>query len=365
MIQISIEPTVEEKAWNESICSSPSGTIFQTTYWAEFYEERMKVKPYFLTAFNGRGDILGQLLFFNEPIGFQSVFLQHPMRRFALPFMRRMFPSLQWRFGPLIHHPDPIDRIDIANAILKELDLFAEKLRGVSIEPSTPPIHGCFSDELTAAYSEGGFSTKSWATFLIDLTSKEDILLKNLDRSARKSIRKTQKQMVVVSRADSLEDLKEFCQLGTENAKAGEWGFSFGNFSVIWNMLRRWEAVEVFLARQEERLLGGLGILRFNGILTEFGVVRSAYATEKKIYEGDLIKWEIMKWGHQEGCRIYDLAGVDPAPPAQSKAEGIRRFKEKWGGRLVVYPLFHKAYAGIKQNLFQHSLNLVKKIRAN
>ena len=360
MVHISIESFAEEKNWNELIRRSPSGTIFQTTYWADFYKERMKAQAYYLTAYDGRGDILGQLLFFNEPIGSQSFFLQNPLQRLTMPFMQKAFPSLQWRFGPLVHHSDPLSRRDIANAMLKELGNFAKKMGGISVEPSTPPIHGGDPGEFSIAFSEGNFSSKSWATFLIDLTPKEEKLWKNLVRSARISIRKTEKQMVVVDRVDSLEELKEFCQLGSAFAKAGEWGFSFENFSIIWDMLRKWGAVEIFLARQGGRLLGGLGILRFNGILTEFGVVRSAYATENKIYEGDLIKWGIMKWGHSTGCRIYDLAGVDPAPSPKSKAEGIRRFKEKWGGQLVVYPLYIKTFTGVKQDLFKYTVNLAK-----
>ena len=36
------------------------------------------------------------------------------------------------------------------------------------------------------------------------------------------------------------------------------------------------------------------------------------------------------------GFRYYDLSGVDPYAKDE-KARGILRFKEKWGGKMVLY----------------------------
>jgi lipid II:glycine glycyltransferase (peptidoglycan interpeptide bridge formation enzyme) len=81
--------------------------------------------------------------------------------------------------------------------------------------------------------------------------------------------------------------------------------------------------------------------LEYNGNVTEMSVVRSDYAVEKNLYPGDAIKWAIIKWGHGQGFRTYDLAGVNPNPETP-KEQGIRQFKEKWGGEYVEYPIFTK-----------------------
>ena len=47
------------------------------------------------------------------------------------------------------------------------------------------------------------------------------------------------------------------------------------------------------------------------------------------------MKWAVLEWGHDQGLRTFDLAGVNPAP--EGKEVGIRQFKEKWGGTYREY----------------------------
>ena len=60
---------------------------------------------------------------------------------------------------------------------------------------------------------------------------------------------------------------------------------------------------------------------------------------------GDLLKWEVILWGRQQGYSYYDLAGLNPRDDATEKERQIARFKRKWGGRdipihrLTRYPL--------------------------
>ena len=75
--------------------------------------------------------------------------------------------------------------------------------------------------------------------------------------------------------------------------------------------------------------------------------MRSQQSIDEKLYVGDLIKWEIMKWGVEQGFRLYDLAGFSPTPGA-GKEEGIMRFKKKWGGMPIGYSMFEKRFPGLK-----------------
>ena len=51
-----------------------------------------------------------------------------------------------------------------------------------------------------------------------------------------------------------------------------------------------------------------------------------------------------MRYVRDKGCTLFDLAGVAPEPANQKEA-GIRRFKEKWGGKYVEYSRFEKRTA--------------------
>ena len=71
----------------------------------------------------------------------------------------------------------------------------------------------------------------------------------------------------------------------------------------------------------------------FNGVVTEITSATMTIAYELKITTQDLIHWEMMLEDKRMSCHTFDLAGVDPNPAQGSKEEGIRRFKEKRGGR--------------------------------
>ena len=101
---------------------------------------------------------------------------------------------------------------------------------------------------------------------------------------------------------------------------------------------------EIFVALEGAKAVGGIGVWAFNGIINEFGAVRSLYGAKKNLYAGDILKWEIIKWGNADGLRCYDLEGVSPDPQSEKDA-AIRQFKEKWGGMLKRYGIFTKRYS--------------------
>lgn len=57
---------------------------------------------------------------------------------------------------------------------------------------------------------------------------------------------------------------------------------------------------------------------------------------KSKLYEQDLIKWKIIKWGSENGMNYYNLTGFNPNPQT-TKEEGTLRYKKKWGGRRTDY----------------------------
>ncbi len=48
--------------------------------------------------------------------------------------------------------------------------------------------------------------------------------------------------------------------------------------------------------------------------------------------------------------RVYDLAGVSPNP-SDAKSEGIRRYKEKFGGEYFEYPIYAHSCSRIRSAL--------------
>jgi len=58
--------------------------------------------------------------------------------------------------------------------------------------------------------------------------------------------------------------------------------------------------------------------------------VDRAFAAE---YPGELLMWEVLRWGAENGYKTYDFGGAGkPDEPS-----GVRDFKAKFGGRLVCF----------------------------
>jgi hypothetical protein len=82
--------------------------------------------------------------------------------------------------------------------------------------------------------------------------------------------------------------------------------------------------------------LGTLGTYRHAGVATE---VMSSRDPGVASPAQDLLHWEAMRRHRDAGDEVFDLAGMSP-DPATGKEEGIRRFKEKWGGAVVPAPQY-------------------------
>jgi len=354
MTRVEFSRTAPTQDWNDRVRSTADGTLFQTSHWARFCKRYFGIEALYLLAVGSSGEVQGQLLFFDEPVGYRGIMFERPLSWLTLPLMRRLIPSFRWQFGPLIFVEGEENRRAVCEAILDYVQAFATARRGLSIESSGPPIHGCDAGEFIPVFEDRGYSVRIWNTFLVDLRVEPDELWTRLERSARKSVRRAQDQGVSVQRVKDLAELRLYYDFAvSQEANRRGRMFSFDNMAVMWDVLREHAGVEFFVAVQGERMLGGLGVWVYNGLLTEFWVARSDHSVELRMYEGDLIRWEIIRWGHASGHRVYDLAGVAPDPVAGSKEAGIFRFKKKWGGKLHSYPLMDRSLPGVVPTLAQ------------
>ena len=87
-----------------------------------------------------------------------------------------------------------------------------------------------------------------------------------------------------------------------------------------------------FIARLDEKPIASTLITSFNGYINEQGFSRSKDDYEQLLNGTDMIKWHVIKWGHDTGRKIFDLSGVE-ADLSDKKNQGIFKFKKKWGGQ--------------------------------
>jgi hypothetical protein len=304
-IDIEIHKQVNPLWWDERLAASRAGSIFQTTYWAEFLRAQEGVQPLYLVA-RERGDVVGLWMLtrgcqWRDPI---------PLEQRDGLAQLRVTAELRWHHGPVVLRAERLE--SVLSALCGGLDELARDERIGRIVGQCPPVDGDVHHRvLTAA----GFVQRPCAVLRIDTTTFVDVLWKNLKPSVRKAVRHAEEQGVRVERIEPEMPL-EACHAVLRDAPP-----HFPN-AVMWNFLRPSKHLEVFLAWQGKRALAGLGVLVFNGVVTEM----SAASLQEAPHADDFIRWHVIRWAHERGHRAYDL--VSPV----------------WGGRWARCDEFSKTY---------------------
>ncbi len=318
-----MEVEVSEKppsGWNDFLLSQTSGNFYQSTFYADYAQAEIGFKPFYFSVVGG-GSTVAQLLVFESCKYYGLKF--RPGYSVFYPLVKLFFKQLHWVYGPVCSEEK------YAVALLDKVKSFSQEKKIKIAGSSAFPLN-----DFKEVSIQAGFQRENKATFVVDLSLSEEELWKNVDKSARKLVNRTLED-VNVRIIESVEDFKSYCLVLNENrvrSKLAKVPYS----EELWRVFSESNSGCFFIAEKDGNVLAGLGVSFFNGFLNEWGAATSSSALEEKIYAGDAIKWEVIKWGRHKGFRFFDLSGVSPEPKTE-KEKGIFRFKEKWGGRLVSY----------------------------
>lgn len=311
-IKILIETTKEpDIKWNTRLLESGLGTVYQSKEVALHFQKQSK-NVEFLKFIDNTNSIVGQLLLYKEPYFSQGV----------LGKFRKILDSkiiYKWSYGPVIFNPDLKNEIYIA----LEKFLLEKKCRVSGVEHPLSP---------SGAKKLKNIKIVPWATFLIDLKKSQDELFNNFSKhNCQKNIKRSIKRGVVVEEINE-KTLREYYELKTSNyTNFTENEDKFENLLNWWKLLKP-IGYSGFIARKDQKPIGGLLFSFMCEHIIEGGVARSKEDLTKNLYSHDLIKWKIIEWGVQNKMNYYNLAGFNPNPKNQ-KEEGILRYKKKWGGK--------------------------------
>jgi hypothetical protein len=327
-VEVSEEP---DSNWNENLLSSKYGTVYQTIEYSQYVESRIKSRPIYLKFVTPSGKLAGQLLVFQSFKG-RGILAKHLGRGLLYSLASKASPLLPkytyWSFGPVVSDIELQD--EISEFLGHLLTSWKGKFNGV-----VHPLNSNFDFP-----QKFNFIKNKEATFVIDLSQKIEEILKNSDKnSVQKNIRRSQERGVSITQIDSKEDLLTYYNLLNQHRSEN----NLSTYSMA-DVVEGYETVKKvgqtgFLAWHEKTPIGGIFISSFNGYINEWGIARSKLDTEKKLYSLDLLRWYIIEWGKKNNCNYYDLSGVKISNRA-TKEDGIFRNKEKWGGRLTIYPIF-------------------------
>lgn len=338
---------VAPRDWDSRLfAAGPAAGLCQTTFWARVIERVDHARPVFVEVQSDESTqpVLSLLMFRKQSWD------RHRRRRdFVTAISTGWSRWLEWIDGPVVYSSNDYDVLGAFDLLLKRVceQARSDRLSGVRALGMPHASPWAADRRLQPIFSNRGFLPARWGTYLSDLTRDESTLWKSIDHGARKSVNKARAMGARVVRVTSFSEYAtrfdgpyravEIAQGRTPNP--------ISVAEVMWDEDQDGYYRYYIATSAEGETLGTLGMYVFNGVATETSSSLAASAYLQKIPAQDLLHWEMMLEAKRAGCHTFDLAGVSPSP-ADSKAEGIRRFKQKWGGVYSEYDRFDLAQTG-------------------
>lgn len=223
---------------------------------------------------------------------------------------------------------------DEKNFLSNAVEYFNSIKAGVIIPATTNTIFRTFPDGAYAA---------PYGTYIIKLDQPEDEIFGNFSSSHRRKVRVAQKSGVRIK--SGLEYLETAYALVRETF--GRSKMSFMSLNAFRRMVEGLgENIKILVAIHEEKIQACV-VLPFSRHCAYY--VYGGSIPKPISGATNLLHWEAMRLFRDLGVKRYDFVGVRIRPEKGSKQEGLKMFKERFGGQLVQgfmwkYPLRHWHY---------------------
>jgi hypothetical protein len=281
--------------WNDQIAQLPGATIFHTANWARVLVESYNYRPAYFTAFKD-GQIAGCI----PTMDINSLFTGR--RGVALPFTDEC-------------HPLGTDAV-LFEQLWEKAVFFARQKSWRHIE-------------LRGRHDRLG-KAPAFCTFVvheIELNGCGQTLLNQFRDSTRRNIYKAEKYDVQVYRLRSLDAVRHFYRLNCITRQShGLPPQPYAFFKALHQHLIAKNMGFVQLALSSSKTIAGAIFFHFNRkLIFKYGASDTNY---QSLRANNLILWEAIQWGLQNGYTRFNLGRTDP------EHHGLLQFKKGWGGKM-------------------------------
>jgi len=178
-----------------------------------------------------------------------------------------------------------------------------------------------------------GFKYEEHLNYVIDLDRPPEAILDSFGRRTRKQIRRGLRagEVALAEVTDRAELAACYALLRQTYERAQVPLADVTLFDAAFEILRPKGMIRFTLARVEhspvavsvELIYKDVVYGWFGGVAREFG----------SLVPGELVMWDVLRWGAENGYRVYDFGGAG----TPNEDYGVRDFKAKFGGALVGY----------------------------
>jgi len=190
------------------------------------------------------------------------------------------------------------------------------------------------------------------ATIEINLEKSEEELFLKLDKDAKWGINKAVKSLLIVEVREDENTWKDFYEIYKETCLYGK---------IVPLDIEKVKEGKLFACIFEGKIIAGAVIKIQEKTITLF--LNASQHDYLKFQPNNLLYWSIIKWGGENGYKIFDLGGYQAGAKPGEKLYDINRFKLRWGGEIKNYDIYSWNLFYILGRKVIRNFPLVKKTR--
>jgi lipid II:glycine glycyltransferase (peptidoglycan interpeptide bridge formation enzyme) len=332
---MNIVEALDRKKWDHYVDIHPDGNIFQAPEMHEMYRNARNYEPLLLGVTNEHDEILGVLL----------TVIQSEDQGLLSNFTRR---SIIFG-GPLIKNND----LKILDIILQAYD---EKVRSKALYSQFRNLWDV--NDYLDTFNKNGYKFENHLNIIIDLKKSESLLWQEMNPTRRKQIRRAAKRGTTVKELTEIRDIESAYKILIEVYKNAK--LPIPHISLFTESFSKMNSIGIlrgFGALYKDSIIGARFILTYRKTIHDW-FAGSLYDFRNN-YPNDLLPWEIMKWGRQNGFESFDFGGAGKP----HEKYGVRDYKKKFGGMLVDYGRLEKIHSPLKYKIAKAGFRLWRTLR--
>ncbi len=189
------------------------------------------------------------------------------------------------------------------------------------------------STAVQGALRENGYLFEDHLNYLVDLKRSPDEVMQHIGKRTRKNIRRAlRRKEIHIREADTPEDIALCYTLLHKTYTLAKVPLAHPSlFEAVFRELYPQGMVKFLLAQAGDTYLAASVELLYKDVI--YGWYSGSDRAYSKYIPNDLLMWRILKWGAENGYRLYDFGGAGKP----DEEYGVRDFKAKFGGKLVCF----------------------------
>ena len=321
----------QRETWDKEISRFERGHPFNSYGWGKVREVDGWAPSYFMACRDNHVD--GMVMVLSKAL---------PGTGFSIMYAPK---------GPICNFSDQ----EALHALLEKIKELGKKRRAIFLRIDPNIQENEFSAKNDPFVKEGfihlehrwSFWNSPRDVYRVDLTKapNEEELFNTIDRDARRCVRKSRKEGVIVRPADSLDELRKYYEIFREFT-VGK-GFMCRKFEyqeALWNEFVPNGNGQLFLAIYQGEIIGGLICLLFEKkcVAMHMGVPYKYH----KLQPFYALIWESIRWAKERECIWYSFRGVGTTPSQESFKRKFRPDVVALAGYydLPLSPMLYRAF---------------------